>query len=268
MLNPPRASVTGGGAAAVTTGGPLPARTVRSFTFEELAARSDALALRLGARATASAILLACVVVILVGAQSLLSTMEGMDRDIKEMNTQMATANVGIVVLNKTMDSLPGTRKHLTAIVGTVSETSTQVKVSSKSIAGMAATTKGLNGKIGSIATSTTSMRTSLQHTAAGTDKLAGTISELNTGIGPLVETQHSMLLGTKRMVSGIDGMNSSLAYVVRQLNYITAPPTGGGLMMRATMPKETLPPIPGIKAEVAPLNVFQRFVWPVYTGP
>lgn len=266
MLTPHDASVAGGGA-AVAAGAPA-TRAVRSFTFEELAQRSDALALRLGTRVTASTILLACVVVILLGAQSMLSTMEGMDADLKEMNEQMAGANTGLDVLNETLDSLPGTSRHLAAMVGTVAATSTQVKVSTSSIDGVAGSTEGLNGRISKIAGSTTAMRASLESTAAGTDELAGTITQLNEGIGPLVQTQHAMLLGTQKMRGGLDAMNSSLAYVVRQLNYITAPPTGGGLMVRATLPPDALPSIPGLKAEVAPLQVFERNVWSVYTSP
>jgi hypothetical protein len=132
----------------------------------------------------------------------------------------------------------------------------------------MTHTTEKLNASLSSIAGSTTSMRTSLEGAQKGTDELGTTISSINGDIGPLVQTQHQMFLGTKKMRGGLDAMNSSLAYTIRIMNFITAPPSGGGMTMRADLPKETLPPIPGIRADVKPLEVFPRNAWPVYTGP
>ncbi|MCW2927930.1 MAG: hypothetical protein JWM86_1898 [Thermoleophilia bacterium] len=262
-------SVTGGGAAMASPGAGMPAaRPVRTFSLEELAQRTDALALTLGTKATASVLLLACVVVILVGAQSLLTTMESMNRDLKVMNEQLAIANGGLDILNKTMDTVPRTSRHLGAIVGTVKSTSTEVTTSAGHLHEMTGTTAKLNQQLTSIAGSTTSMRGSLEGASKGTDTLATTITSLNGNITPLVKTQHEMLLGTRRMRSGLDKMNSSLAYTIRIMNYIAAPPTGGGMTIRADLPKQTLPPLPGIRAEVKPIPVFQRNVWPIYTGP
>jgi methyl-accepting chemotaxis protein len=248
---------------------PAPAgRLPKTYSLEELGQRSDALALAVGTRATASVLMLACVVVILIGAQSLLSALQGMERDLDEMNEQLAIANGGLEVLNKTMDSLPPTAEHLSTIVTTVGDVSKEVKVSAKSIGAVAGTTKTLNGQLEGIAGSTTSMRESLEGAAKGTGELSTTIGSLNQNIEPLVKTQHEMLLGTMRMRNGLDGMNASLAYTVRMLNYITAPPHGQGMMIRAELPKQTLPPIPGIRAEVEPIPVFPRNHWPIYTGP
>jgi methyl-accepting chemotaxis protein len=255
-------------AAAAPAPGIAAARPPRTYSLEELAQRTDALALKVGAKATASTLLVACVVVILIGAQSLLATMEGMDRDLKEMNEQLAIANGGLVVLNDFMDSVEPTSRHLEAIVATVDDTSAEVKVSVGHIEAMTGTTAKLNEQLGAIAGSTTEMRTSLESAAGDTEELSTTIGELDTSIQPLVKTQHQMLLGTKKMRGGLDGMNASLAYVIRIMNYIAAPPTGQGMTIRAELPKQTLPPLPGIKAEVEPVPVFPRNIWPVYTGP
>jgi methyl-accepting chemotaxis protein len=243
-------------------------RIRRTYPLEEVTQRVDALALTIGTKATASALLLGCVVVILIGAQSLLSTLQGMDRDIKVMNEQLAIANGGLDVLNKTMDSLPPTAQHMSAIVKTVGDTDKQVRISGVALEKMTHTTAKMNSSLGSIAESTTAMRGSLEGASKGTDQLATTIDDLNGDIGPLVKTQHQMFLGTKQMRAGLDAMNASLAYTIRIMNYITAPPHGGGMTIRADLPKETLPPIPGIKAEVKPVPVFPRNAWPVYTGP
>jgi hypothetical protein len=241
---------------------PPPART---YTRAELAARTDALALSIGSRVTASTLLLAAVVVILIGAQSLLATMEGMDRDLTEMNEQLAIANGGLALLNETMDSVPATAGHLGAVVKTVDETAIEVQASTGHIDAMVESTSQLDTQLGEIASSTASMGDSLQAAADDTATLDSTITELNDDIDPLVDTQHQMLLGTRRMRGGLDGMNASLAYVVRIMNYIAAPPTGGGMTIRADLPKQMLPPLPGIKAEVDPVPVFPRGIWPVY---
>lgn len=261
--------VTGGGAAAASMNAPLAGggRPRRTYTREELSERVDALALSVGSKVTASTVLLASVVVILIGAQSLLATMQGMDRDIKAINEQVAVANGGLAVLNEFMDSVPPTSRHLEAIVGTVDETSTQVKASAAHIDTMVGTTKELSGQLEGISSSTGEMRTSLGAAADDTTTLNTTVGSLNGQLDPLVKTQNDMLQGTRRMRGGLDGMNASLAWVVRVMNYIAAPPTGGGLTIRADLPKETLPPLPGIKAEVEPVGVFPRNVWPVYTA-
>ena len=243
-------------------------RRPKTFTLEELSQRTDALALAVGTRATASVLLLACVVVILIGAQSLLSALQSMERDLNEMSEQLAIANGGLDILNETMDSVPATAQHLHGIVGTVEDVSAEVKVSATGINGVAETTRQLNTDLEEIAGSTTSMRESLEGAAAGTGTLEKTIGSLNQNIDPLVKTQHQMLLGTRKMRDGLDGMNASLAYTIRMLNYITAPPHGQGMMIRADLPKSTLPPIPGIRAEVEPVPVFPRNHWPIYTGP
>lgn len=243
-------------------------RPPKTLTLEELSTRVDALALSVGSRITASVIMLACVVVILVGGQTLLSTMESMDRDLKEMSEQLAIANGGLDILNDIMDSVPPSARHVGAIRATMEDTSREVKVSVGHIETMTATTAQLNEQLGSIAGSTTAMRSSLQGAAGDAEELSTTIGTLDGGIDPLVKTQAQMLQGTRRMRGGLDGMNASLAYVVRIMNYIAAPPTGGGMTIRADLPKQTLPPLPGIKAEVEPVAVFPRNVWPVYAGP
>ena len=155
MLTPrPRRAVTGGGAAVQAPAARLP----RTRTIAEVSARSDALALKVGTKATASALLLACVVVILIGAQSLLATMEVMDAELKEMNEQLAIANVGTKILNESLASVTPTAAHLEEIVGTVEATSAEVKTSSQEIGAMVTVTDGLDSQLGSIATSTSSM--------------------------------------------------------------------------------------------------------------
>ena len=267
MLTPHATPVSGGGAAALAapTGG---GRARPTFTAEEIGERVDALALKIGTKATASALLLACVVVILIGAQSLLGTMQSMDRDIKEMNEQLVIANEGLKVLNTTMDSLPPTAQSLSGIVATVDATAVEVDKSAKSIDTLAGTTETINGRLGTIASGTAEMRTSLEGAAEGAGGLKTTIGTLNVKLPALVKTQSSMYAQTKKMRGGLDGMNGSLAYTIRILNYITAPPHGQGMMVRADLPKETLPPIPGIRAETEPVPLFPRFAWKVYTGP
>lgn len=241
---------------------------MRTRSLDEVLAATDTLALRIGTRATASAILLGCVILILIGAQSTLGSLRAMDRDIKEMNKQLVVANDGLVVLNGTMESLDPMSRHMKAIVTTVGRTSAEVKTSAKSINGLATTTEGLGTGLESIAASTTKMDTSLKGAADGTDQLGATVGTLNGKIKPLARTQHEMALETVRMRDGLDAMNSSVAYVIRILNYMTAPPSGGAFQVGADLPPESMPKIPGLRVQTDPIKVFPRGVWPVYTGP
>lgn len=239
--------------------------SAQTRTIDEVGARADALALRLGTKVTASTILLAAVIVIVIGAQSLLSTMEELDRNVTALNEQLVVTNIGIGVLTKTMASVPASQRNLEGVVEVVAAKQRIIGVTTTRVEAMASSTESLDARLGTIADSTTNMRGSLEGAATGTTQLDSTVVQLSDGMDPLVAAQRSMYLGTGRMRSRIDEMNASLAYVVRQLNYIAEPPTGGGFTVRASLPKETLPPIPGIRAEVAPLQVFRRSVWPVY---
>lgn len=238
------------------------------MTFSELAQRTEALALAVGARVTSAVLLLGCVLVIVIGAQGMLGSLHAMDHDIKALNEEMAVANAGLDILNTTMDSLPPTRAHLHDVVATVEGTSAEVARSNRALGGMATTTNRLVNRMGSISSSTVAMRESMQGVASGTQTMGATVNDLNHKIDPLVSTQHAMLTQTARMERGLGAMNGSLAFVIRTLNYIAAPPTGGPFTVRADLPKETLPPIPGIKATTDPIPVFPRFPWKVYTGP
>lgn len=232
-----------------------------------LLARIDAVALSIGARTGIGALVLACMLVIVLGAASMLETLEKMSDGLAVNLGQLKTANAGLDTLNETMDSLPPTNEHMTKIIATVKDTSTEVKTSKRSIEALDARTKRLNTGLGDIADSTGAMRSSLEQVDAGTGRLAGTVSELNGTVAPLAATQKQMLAEVRQMQTGTGNMNASLAYVVRTLNYITAPPTGQGFMLRVDMDKKTLPPIPGVKAETDPVTAFPRGAWPVYRG-
>lgn len=233
----------------------------------EFAQKVDVLALSIGSKVSASAILLACVVVILIGAQSMLSALHSMDSDIKEMNVQLSIANVGVGKLNESLNAVEPMANSMHDIVKTIDSTGDEVDVSAKTISKMASTSSTLDHRLSGIATSTSNMATSFDQMSGETSKLASTIGGLNGQIGPLAQTQHGMYLQTVRMRGGLDSMNQSLAYVVRVLNYMTAPPSGQDFSIRAELPKETLPPVPGIRVEVEPMSVFQRLSWPIYKG-
>ena len=204
-----------------------------------LVQRADALALSIGSRITVSTLMLGCVLTIAVGAASLL-------------------------------DALPRTTESLKGVVGTVEATSKQVKTSSQAISGLSGQTRKMNVSLARIAGSTGAMRGSLETQVARTKQLNGTVGTLNQKLGPLVTTQGEMLQGTRRMERGLCAMNGSLGYVLRQLNYLTAPPIGGGFTVRVELDKKSLPPVPGVAAVTEPVQVFPRGAWPVYNerGP
>lgn len=230
--------------------------------------RADALALTIGSKVTVSTLMLACVLTIVIGAAGMLDALRKMDADLKLMSQELAISNEGTVVLNSTMDSLGPTATSLENIVGTVGGTSREVKLSGKMIGDLGTKTTTLNSMLGGIASDTSSMRGSLEEVDAATGRLGDTVNDLNTKIGPLAKTQHSMLGETRRMQVGMGGMNASLAYVIRTLNYISAPPTGQGFTVKADLDKKSLPPIPGVHVKTEPIEVYPRNAWPLYTGP
>lgn len=230
--------------------------------------RMDAFALTIGSKITASSLVLACVLCVVVGATSLLSSLEEMDRDLKKMSALLEDANSGLKVLNTTMDSLAPTAKSLDAIVVTVSKTSAQAKTSKTAISELGTTTTTLNEMLTSIKDETAAMSASEQELATSTEQLNTTLADLSTTVDPLAKTQNGMLGEVRTMKGGIAGMNGSLAYTIRSLNYMTAPPTGQSFSLQVELDKKALPPIPGIKAKADPVVVFERGAWPIYTGP
>lgn len=230
--------------------------------------RMDAFALTVGSKMTASTLILACVLCIVVGATSMLGSLQQMDKDLKEMSSLLEEANGGLKVLNGTMDSLEPTADSLDGILKSVSSTSKEAATSKKAISGLDTTTGKLNGMLSDIADQTAAMRASEEQLGKGTTQLAGTIGELSKTVDPLAATQKGMLGEVRTMKAGMGGMNGSLAYVIRTLNYMTAPPTGQSFSMKVEMDKKALPPVPGVKAVADPVVVFPRGSWPVYTGP
>lgn len=238
------------------------------LTASRVQRRADAVALQLGAKLTVSAIFLACIATIAIGAAALLDTMRAMDADLKVMSQELDTSNEGLVVLNKTMDSLPPTDRHMVKIIKTVTSTRKEVRTSSRAVAALNSNTKNLNAMIADIAGSTGRMNTSLGNVDGETRKLGTVVESLSGDIGPLAATNKKMLTDVHSMRRGMQGMNASLAYVVRTLNYIAAPPHGQGFLIRTELDKKALPPIPGVHAKTDPVQVFPRNPWPVYKGP
>lgn len=231
-------------------------------------AAADTLALTIGARLTGSTLVVACVLTLVIGASSLLGTLQQLDRSLKEMSGELEIAQTGLTTLSKTMDSLPPTATHLGKILVTIDGTAKEVDTSAASIHRLDTNTRKLNSDLGGIAANTTNVSESLANVDRGSGTLEGTITNLSGKLDPLVESQHATVGQLARMRQGLGGMNASLAYVVRVLNYITQPPTGQGFTVRVDLPKEALPPIPGVKVATDPVPVFPRQAWPTYTGP
>ncbi len=230
--------------------------------------RFDALALSIGSRITVSTLMLGCVLMIIAGASSMLSALKSMNRDMDVINGQLAVINESNRKLNATLDSMPPSAASLQQIVASVRQTNSEVGASASQLASMAKTTSGLGAILDDITVQTRSMETSLAATSQSTDNLASTVTEVNRRIDPLLVAQRGTRRQVEQMGAGLADMNASLAYVIRTMNYLTAPPTGQGFTARVTVDKSSLPPIPGLKAVADPVEVFPRGVWPVYTGP
>ena len=253
-----RPAVTGGGTAVEMSGA------------SRFMAQCDAFALSVGTRITISTLMLACLLVIAVGASSLLDSLKAMDADMKVMDTELGHAQAGTYVLIDQMESLPPTAQHMRDIVTAVKGTGKQVKKSKTAVGQLQGKTAKMDTSLAAIGKQTASMGGELATTDDKTTQLAAAIDELNGGITPLVKTNHDMLSQTYVMRNGVCSMNASLAYTIRTLNYMTAPPQGGPFSVRVEMDKKTLPPVPGVVASTEPLVLYKRGAWPIYneTGP
>jgi hypothetical protein len=230
--------------------------------------RADRLALSIGSRISISTLMLACVLVIVAGASSMLSSLHKMDDDLKVINVQLAETNVANDRLNQILASLAPMNQGLLRINHTMDGTIKAVSVSASALSALSGRTRHLNSSLAFIALQTDRMRHSLDHLNGQTTKLGTTVTALNGHLDPLVTTQHQTLLAARGLPNGIHGMMGSLAYVIRMLDYIGEPPTGAGLEMKVDIPKSSLPPVPGLKATADPVQVFPRDIWPQYTGP
>lgn len=230
--------------------------------------RADALALSAGSRLTMTSLMVAAVVVIVIGAQSMLGALRDMEGSITEMNGQLERTNGNLVTLTGTLAALPPTTRDLGGIVDTVDATNVQVARSRAALAATRASSDRLDRRIGAITESTGAMGTSLRGIGTETRGLVGTVSAANAQIGPIVTAQHGTRATAERLPSGVDAMNDRLAYIVRVLDYLAAPPQGGGFTVRADLPPETLPSLPGLQTETDPVGVFVRGAWTPYAGP
>jgi methyl-accepting chemotaxis protein len=230
-------------------------------------ARLDALALTIGAKTTVGALVIASMLVIVLGAASMLETLTKMRDGLHTNLGQLQEANRGLDELNKTMDSVPPTADHMAAMVPIVRDTSKEMETSKLAMSQLQAGTTKLNGTIGDIAKGTGNMRVSLEKVDVGTSHLATTASSLNKLVARCAKAQAEMKNIVIGMQAATTNMNNSVAYVIRTLNYITAPPTGQSFMLRVDLDPKTLPPIPGVKATTDPVTAFQRGSWPVYKG-
>lgn len=229
--------------------------------------RADTFALTVGSKLTVSTLMIACVLAIVVGASSLLDSMQAMDKDLKIMSRHLETSNTGVAGLGQTMKSLPPTNEHLQSIVGTIDSTSAEVKRSGTALAKLNARTTTLNNMVSDIATATATTTEAHKSNVTEATRLSSTVDALAVQLPPVVGTQRSMLAMIRQMTTAMGDLNASLAYVVRTLNYISAPPTGRGFTANVELDKSTLPPVPGVHAKAQPVEVYPRNAWPVYRG-
>jgi archaellum component FlaC len=225
----------------------------------------DALALSVGSRLTMSTLIVASVITIAIGASALLSSLRSMSADLKIMHAQLDIAAEGTEVLNSRMDLVPKMAGQMEMVVGTVGQTQKQVKASRNSVEKMAQSSHRLRGRVDKVSSDTASMKKNIESVSAQTDPLAATVNKLDRKLDPLVAGQHSLIPLVNQSADYICAMNGSLGYVLRILNYLTAPPSGIPFTARVEMDESTLPKIPGLKLEKDPVKVFDRGSWPIY---
>ena len=229
--------------------------------------RADVMALALGARLGVGALLVACLLAVVMGASSILASMEQMEGDLQVMSENLAISQQGLDILNKTMASVPPTAEGMAGVVATVESLQAEVATSRTALNDLGLATDGVAESLDGIAANTERMAGSLDRVDASTEELGGTVNRLSTSIGPLVANQQKMRSSVVAMEQGTWAMNDSLAYVIRILNYMAAPPTGEPFTIRVDPDKRSLPNLPGLKVESDPVPVFDSPPWKPYGG-
>lgn len=238
-----------------------------SGTMSSAKQKADSVALGIGSRIGVGALLIASLLALMLGAAAMLDSLKQQESHLRDMSKNLAVTQEGLVVLNKSMGSVPPTSTEMKKILATVDDVQVEMERSASTLSDISSTTAGLSGGLADIASSTNAMRASLESINTSTGQLTGNLTEVNQQLGPLVKVQDGMLNEVKVMRQGTRNMNASLLYVVRVLNYLSAPPAGGGFTASVEPSKAALPNLPGLKTETNAVEVFPRNVWQPYTG-
>ncbi len=194
---------------------------------------------------------------------------------ISSTDDHLGQMEASLVQINGAVDRMNASQEGLVRIdaaLGTLSETTRTiggaVGESRTRIGGLSNATARIAALVGKVDASTGAITAQLAEVSIRTGALARSVDALGVTVTPLVASTASVRTSVDGMGTGIAGMNGSLRYVIRVLNYLGAPPGGGGFSVRVRLDPRSLPAIPGVKIATDPVPVFTRNRWRPYTGP
>jgi methyl-accepting chemotaxis protein len=206
--------------------------------------------------------------VLTLSGLQMLAALDSTDRSLGRMEGSLAQINGGVRAMNDSQNGLTRIDASMGTLAASTDRIATSVARSKTQIAALAAGTRRIDRLIGAVDESTRTITTRLGAVDTGTATLASSVTALGGTVTPLVDSTASVRRSVDAMGAGIDGMNGSLRYVIRVLNYLSAPKGGGGFAVRISLDPRMIPDIGGVELNVDPVGVFARNRWKTYAGP
>jgi len=206
--------------------------------------------------------------VLTLSGLQMLAALDSTDRSLGRMEASLVQINGGVDAMNDSQTGLVRIDGSMATLAASTDQIATSVARSREQIGSLAAGTRRIDRLVGAVDASTRTITRRLGDVDAGTGTLAGSVSTLGSTVTPLVASTASVRGSVDAMGDGIDGMNGSLRYVIRVLNYLAAPTGGGDFNVEVTLDPRMIPDIGGVSLRVDPVTVFHRNAWKQYAGP
>jgi hypothetical protein len=207
-------------------------------------------------------------VTIIAGGVSILHSVRGINHSLVRLEAALGTANASVDALNHRMNAigrmdadLARARTLTDGIGGSVARSRARIRA-------LRSGTAGIDAALARVASSTDRINGSLQGIDSQTGGLATSVAAVGRTITPLIGTNRALRRSVTSMRSGVSDMNGSLRYVIRVLDYMTAPPGGGPFSIDVRLDPALIPKVKGLTVTSAPIEVFRRGQWRPYTGP
>jgi uncharacterized protein YoxC len=203
-----------------------------------------------------------------VSGLQMLAALDSTDRSLARMETSLVRIDQGVAAMDASTTGLEQIDTSMDALGSSTSTIALAVAESRRRIGGLAESTRRIGLLVGAVGSTTNTIDGQIAGVSGETSTLSTSVARLAGTVTPLVASTASVRRSVDSMAGGINGMNGSLHYVIRVLDYLAAPPAGGGFSVRVTLDPRSIPPVPGIEVATAPVGVFTRHRWQGYTGP
>ena len=223
---------------------------------------------RLGPGGLLAVLTLLAVGTIVAASFSVLASVDHINASLTRLEGALVVATRGVDTLNARMTAVGRMARHMHRATVLTQDIGRSVGRSRGRIEQLQSGTARLDGLVGGVSASTGRIGSSLAGLDSGTSALAGSVKAVGAGVTPLVGSTAGLHGSIGRMGGRIGDMNGSLRYVIRILNYMSAPPGGGPFSIRVVLDPAIVPKIKGIKITTDAIPVFSRGRFPRYTGP